>query len=371
MELKANLLVLAVAFVTVSVSAGSAFDCPKIKLPPPPENITRLHPGHVSLVMAIGDSITAGFAARSTVYEARDISWSIGEGSSSQLTFPWLLSQYSSQVEGQSTKAVIPNNFTHLPYGDYHPKTDHLNVAESQGAVHHGSLDQQWGYLRTALKGYKDLDSRWKVLTLWMTANDVCGQCNGPMGTKKVDQWVAKTEELLQNVTGSMKKVYINLIPTLDLSRIADVQRHYTLCKWEHKYLLNECGCIDKGNSSQLKTLDKNVHMLNGKLHEIAARWQSKLRSEGRTDAAVVVQPFLENLRVPIDLNFLNHLDCFHPSALGHQSLAVGLWNSMLCNDDRAGRCGQKFSEHWKPVCPDTMSFFYAGPDVVPTAPPL
>jgi len=351
-------------------AADSIFDCPKITIPPAPQNITRLHPGHVSVVMAMGDSITAAFAARSSVYEARDLSWSIGEGSSGQVTLPWLLSQYSDKVEGQSTKAVIPNNFTHLPYGDYHPKTDHLNVAESQAAVHRGSMEQQWGYLKHALKGYKDLDSRWKVFTLWMTANDVCGQCNGPMNSKKVDQWVEKTEEIIKNVTGSMNQVYINLISTLDLSRIAKVQRHYTLCKLEHKYLLNECGCIDKGNTSQLKQLDENVHMLNGKLHEIASKWQAKLAQEGRFDAAVVVQPFMENLQVPIDLNFLNHLDCFHPSALGHQALAAGLWNSMLCTDDRAGRCGQKFSEHGKPVCPDSESFFYAGKDVVPTAPP-
>ena len=82
--------------------------------------------------------------------------------------------------------------------------------------------------------------------------------------------------------------------------------------------------CSSKGN------------LVNSKLHELAAKWYTKLKAEGRTDVAIVVQPFQENLRVPIDLNFLNHLDCFHPSSLGHQSLAVGLWNSMLCLDSQA-----------------------------------
>ena len=72
-------------------AADSIFDCPKITIPPAPQNITRLHPGHVSVVMAMGDSITAAFAARSSVYEARDLSWSIGEGSSGQVTLPWLI----------------------------------------------------------------------------------------------------------------------------------------------------------------------------------------------------------------------------------------------------------------------------------------
>ena len=103
--------------------------------------------------MAIGDSITAAFAARSNVWEARDISWSIGEGSKDQVTLPYMLSQYSSKVEGQSTKAVIPNNVRHLPDGDYHPDTDNLNVAESQASViNYDSLVQQWGYLHHVKK---------------------------------------------------------------------------------------------------------------------------------------------------------------------------------------------------------------------------
>lgn len=357
-------------FVAI-INGKSVFHCPKINIPPSPQNISRLHPGHVSIVMAMGDSITAAFAARSNVMEARDISWSIGEGSSDQVTLPYMLSFYSAKVEGQSTKAVLPNNFMHLPDKDYHPDTDHLNVAESQASViNYNSLVQQWSYLHKALKKYDDVDNRWKVLTLWMTANDICNKCDKPLEEKKLSKWLDRTNTLLQNVTSTMKKVYVNLISTLDLSRIADVQRHYTLCKLEHKYLLNECGCIDKGNKTQLQQLDENIHTVNAKLHELAATWYEKLRSQGRTDVAIVVQPFQENLKVPIDLNFLNHLDCFHPSSLGHQSLAVGLWNSMLCTDDRAGRCGDKFDEHWIARCADEETFFYTGPDVVPTAPP-
>ena len=359
------------ASVKNAESSSSVFTCPKIDIPPMPQNISRLHPGHVSIVMAMGDSITAAFAARSNIYEARDISWSIGEGSEDQVTLPYMLSFYSPKVEGQSTKAVIPNNFRHLPDGDYHPDTDNLNVAESQASViNYNSLVQQYSYLHHALKKYDDVDNRWKVFTLWMTANDICNKCDETLSDKKLNKWLDRTDTLLQNVTSTMKKVYINLISTLDLSRIAAVQRHYTLCKLEHKYLLNECGCIDKGNETQLKQLDENIHLVNSKLHELAAKWYTKLKAEGRTDVAIVVQPFQENLRVPIDLNFLNHLDCFHPSSLGHQSLAVGLWNSMLCTDDRAGRCGDKFDEHWIARCPDETSFFYTGPDVVPTVPP-
>lgn len=68
---------------------------------------------------------------------------------------------------------MLPRDIAHLPHNDYHPNTDRLNFAESEGAVHRGSLDEQWQFLTEQLPQYKDLDKRWKVFTVWMMANDV------------------------------------------------------------------------------------------------------------------------------------------------------------------------------------------------------
>ena len=92
--------------------------------------------------MAMGDSISAAFAAKAGIQEDRDIAWSCGIGNKDFKTFPWYISQYNPDVEGMSTKRAIPMNFTHLPHGDYHKKTDHLNFAESSGATHLGSMDE-------------------------------------------------------------------------------------------------------------------------------------------------------------------------------------------------------------------------------------
>ena len=125
--------------VTLAVTANAGkFNCPTYTAPAPPKTIADLNPAHVGVVMAMGDSITAAFAARSGLKEGRDISWSIGVGEADQLTLPYMLSQYSPKLVGASSKAVLPNDITHLPSHDYHPKTDHLNVAESEGAVHRG-----------------------------------------------------------------------------------------------------------------------------------------------------------------------------------------------------------------------------------------
>eukprot|EP00039_Didymoeca_costata_P015141 m.253654 g.253654 ORF g.253654 m.253654 type:complete len:320 (+) comp16161_c1_seq1:531-1490(+) len=316
--------------------------------------------------MAVGDSITAAFAARGFIKEDRDISWAIGRGLQEQITVPYMISQYvGTDVDGSSLEPVIPNDPFHLPHNDYHPMTDRMNVAESEGAVHRGSLDEQWQFLQTQIKKRPDFndDNKWKVLTVWMIANDVCGECNGPVDVSK---WSAKTDEFLTNVSSTMKNVYVSLQSLLDLSNVARIQRANVGCDIEHRYILVECDCVDRGNSTQLKQLDENVHTFNNEYHALAAKWQSKLKQEGRTDMAVVTQGFLEGQGSILDRSFLSELDCFHPAAKSHEDLAIGMWNTMLCHE-RKDLCGMKFKPGIQPVCPTEESTFYTGPDVIPT----
>jgi phospholipase B1 len=363
--------------VLVAVAEAGRFNCSTFAPPPMATEVSNLHPGHVKFVLAMGDSITAAFAARAKLQEDRDISWAIGEGNADQLTVPYILGQYNptGAVHGYSTAAIIPKDITNLPHNDYHPLTDHLNVAESEGAVHRGSMDEQWGIIQQQRKKYADFDDdvgSWKVITVWMTANDVCGKCDAPLAnTTYLNNWVSKTNELISNVSSTMKNVYINLVSTLDLSNIARLQRSNLKCLAEHKTIIQECGCIDKGNKTQLEMLDENTHTMNGELHKLASQWYTKLQQEGRKDMAVVSQSFQESIGSTLDLSFLNTLDCFHPSAKAHQLLAIGLWNSMLCIDDRKNRCGIHFSADMAVTCPTAKSVFYTGPDVIPGPPPM
>lgn len=314
--------------------------------------------------MAMGDSITAGFSARSDIYESRDISWSIGKGEAKQMTFPWLVEQYSPKVEGQSTKKVLPKDVLRLPKGDYHPETDHLNVAESSGAVHSGSLVEQWGYLEKALEKYTNLDGRWKVLTIFMLANDVCYQCSLPMYT---GAWRAAYDALLAKVVSKLTKTYVNLVPMLQLSDIHRIQQGRIGCKIEHT-IIDEAGCIDNGTPAQLAMMDANTRALNNQLHEMAVSWQAKLKQDGRTDMYIGTQPFLEGIGKTLDHTFISKLDCFHPSAMAHQELAIALWDSMLVHDRKNLH---KYIQVPGPklICPTKDSVFYTGPDVVPNPP--
>jgi len=337
------------------------------------ENIADLRPSDVTMMMAFGDSITAGFSIRGGVYEDRNLSWSIGQGSRDQLTLPWITSQYSGSVKGASTERRLPVSIK-LPYGDYYRPKDRLNFAQPQAAVALGSMHEQWEHAQKALskrdfkagRDFRDYNEHWKVITIWMTANDVCSKCKEPLSEKELERWAQPYEELLHNISITMDKVYVNLISTLDLSHINRIQKTDFLCKFVHGVIIEEAGCIDRGTPEQLKQIDENIHTMNARLHKMAQDWYEKLKKQGRKDMAVVMQSFMEGVGHQLDRSFLSKLDCFHPAEKAHAALATGLWNSMLCKDDREHHCGVPFSLDMKPTCPGPEDTFYTGPDVVP-----
>jgi phospholipase B1 len=82
--------------------------------------------------------------------------------------------------------------------------------------------------------------------------------------------------------------------------------------------------------------LDTSVTLMGQQVMQIARNWQAKKY----TDFNVIYQPFsyysillasiqltdlVKLLELPI--NFLSDLDCFHPSLLAHQQMAIAGWN--------------------------------------------
>merc|ERR1712232_790156 len=206
---------------------------------------------------------------------------------------------------------------------------------------------------------YADFDTRWKILTVWMTANDACEACSGPIeGTAKFAKWESELQTFLQNATGSLRNTLISLVSTLNISHVAPLQRNNPQCSFIGNQF-KECPCFSPGTPSTLELLDQNIHTMNKRLHKFAADWRSTLAK--RSDIAIVVQPFLEGFGAGLDKSFFSTLDCFHPSASAHQDLAIGLWNSMLCIKDRNNQCGRTFKPNVKAVCPTVNSVLFSG----------
>ena len=122
----------------ISHARSSSAVCPKNSPPPPPPSafpcshyphtpatsVHKLTPFDVGVVAAMGDSITAAFAACAQciveiVEECRGASWSIGgvDDFSTSVTLPNILKQYNANLTGFSTGsniAKLPGTFPAL-----------------------------------------------------------------------------------------------------------------------------------------------------------------------------------------------------------------------------------------------------------------
>ncbi len=56
------------------------FKCPSLPSPPPAADVFHLRPGNIGAVIALGDSITAGFAMEDLPVEYRGLVYSTGGG---------------------------------------------------------------------------------------------------------------------------------------------------------------------------------------------------------------------------------------------------------------------------------------------------
>jgi phospholipase B1, membrane-associated len=85
-------------------------------------------------------------------------------------------------------------------------------------------------------------------------------------------------------------------------------------------------------------------------------------RYDGREDFTVVLQPFMEQMTIPlvpsgdIDLSYFAP-DCFHFSVKGQMSAAMNLWNNML---EPVGQKSVKWMIDEKMLCPtEAKPYFF------------
>jgi len=120
------------------------WSCPQLPIPPPANNVRQIRPGNIKAVMAMGDSITAGFAMIGYPPEAflewRQYVFANG-GEPGAFTLGNILAQYNPNIQGRATTWTWP-----LTPGWA------LNAAVSHASVQ--DTPSQVAYLVSQLKNY-------------------------------------------------------------------------------------------------------------------------------------------------------------------------------------------------------------------------
>jgi len=290
-------------------------DCPPLPQRPTPTSSQQLHPNDFKVVAAIGDSITAAFAVEGSVWEYRDESWSIG-GGDEKTTFANIVKYFRDDVWGASVGDHLPE-----VHGDEHePDDDVCNAAQSSAKA--GDIaEQQIPYLVQQIQQNTNIDfnNDWKLVTIWIGSNDLCGSCKGNV-TDEAAQYLATLDAALDLLHQSLPRTFVNLISNVNLTQLALVARQSESCQEVH-WFVAECSCVFRATDEQLVILTQAQIAFNQQIHAVANKWNNV-----DDQFAVVVQPFLEQLLIP-DLSWVSTLDCFHPSLKTHEALAVNLWN--------------------------------------------
>jgi len=338
--------------------SGNVLDCPALPKNPVPTNVNNLHPNDVKVVMALGDSITAGFGIMGypgLANEYRGLSGSIG-GDPGAITTPNFFKTYTPDLIGASIGYHIVEycaGIICLP-GQYQPAKDVFNAAQS-GATFFDLPGHELDYLIKTLKAHPEvnMEKDWKLMTIFVGANDLCSACGDKAPFTDPTTYSNRMLATLERIRKEIPRTFVNLVPMFNLSGVYDLGLNTTHCTNTHKDLAFECACIFSPNATAARLLvDTLVMLYNEKIDLLAQQYQNKY-----PEFAVVVQPFAKNTVVKhLPVTFLSGLDCFHPSLSAHQAMAIGLWNNML-----TPRANKKLvlDIAEKPLCPTAQTLLF------------
>eukprot|EP01091_Cochliopodium_minus_P017130 TRINITY_DN6622_c0_g1_i1.p1 TRINITY_DN6622_c0_g1~~TRINITY_DN6622_c0_g1_i1.p1 ORF type:complete len:351 (-),score=87.56 TRINITY_DN6622_c0_g1_i1:35-1087(-) len=320
MKISQNKILFLSFFILISTAFAQISNCPTFGRHKP-ANIYDVYPSSIDVVANLGDSITAGFGIegrKGYLDEFRGMSFPIG-GDENQTTVFNFIKHYNPNVFGAS----IGKHLVELPGWPYY-KDDYMNAAQSNAASE--NLEMQIKRLLTVMNDNKiNNNSTYKFINFLMGANDICPACDGNK-IGNAQQILATYQTNVQNAFTQLKANFpntiVNVLPMFNISKIITLASNLTYCMEFHKIIPVECPCAWSQNDTVRNWADDVIAGFDDILTNVT-------QNINDNSFAVVFQPFTRNLVIPNE-SYVSTLDCFHPSLLAHQALAVSVWNSML-----------------------------------------
>ncbi|KAI9092175.1 hypothetical protein DFS34DRAFT_312326 [Phlyctochytrium arcticum] len=334
---RASLAVPLVPPIAQSVSgtfAKKVSDCPALpKREGGPRDVYDLRPDDFKAVMALGDSIVAGLAAKNPASddpptqfatEYRGISFALG-GDNGAPTLANFLRQYSPGLEGSSTGERLIK----VCYGILCPwipggREDGYNIARSGAMV--SNLDREADALigvvnkSTTLKVKED----WKFLNIMIGPNDLCYSCVKSLTGDEYEDTMRKLIEKLRKAFPRTVIYAQTLFRVSDLYQLTKSDPH---CQQIRKFGLGvTCPCALIGNNDARAKMDEDGRTWNERLIKLGQEYEGKY-----ADFALIVDQGTGNtppLSFPIDQ--ISKVDCFHPGQAMHEFIAKSLWANLF-----------------------------------------
>ncbi|GES80545.1 phospholipase B1, membrane-associated-like [Rhizophagus clarus] len=322
--------------------------CPKLKpRQTPPKSVHDLRIDDIKVIMALGDSITAGFGAKGhhtnipidihNLHENRGVSFSIG-GDPDAVTIANFIKHYSPELIGSSTG----DHLVELCYGlicppyQYKPNKDRFNAAQSGMMI--SNLTAELNYLLDQL--YKEpievVLKSYKYLTLFIGSNDICFRCSNNLSwltSKQFEDYLMLT---LETIRREIPNTVVNLLGVFNVSQVYNFHKE-EYCKGWGLIAEYECSCAFApgilGSRNRMK-MDETAMEYNKAIRNVVNYYASRKSNS----FAVMYQEFdIDLTTFPVE--GLSNIDCFHPSTKSHDFIAKTFWNNLvLPMNERRGR---------------------------------
>ncbi|KAI8069693.1 hypothetical protein BC940DRAFT_24030 [Gongronella butleri] len=229
------------------------FACPALfiddGIAPHNRDATHLRPQDIKLVIALGDSITAGFGMMSgrppfaSVLEYRGKVFSVG-GDDNEYTLQNFLSIYAETLGS-------PQGVT-LPLSRGKALNNAISGAKAQ------DLDQQVTRLVQQLghRPYDTLRDDWKLITLFIGANNVCALCTPPFtgipNQADIDVFDRHVRNAVNRLHKEVDHAFVNLVALFNVSQVYEAARGNPYCELvldpNHLFV---CSCIQSDEAQR------------------------------------------------------------------------------------------------------------------------
>jgi len=300
--------------------------CPQLP-PHVPNDINDLSPSNIKVVMALGDSITAAFGAlgrEGYLDEFRGISGPIGLDPEA-ITLASFLRHYSPNIFGGSTGS----HFVELP-GEGFYENDFANAAQSAATTN--DFTYQISHIVDVLNSNPNISMKndWKFINILIGANDACPLCwdfDRPDPQEAGDDFESNMESAIQQIYKYIPRTLVNILPLFNFSGVYNLSLDTNYCSDFHDVVPFECPCAFDSDQANRNYLDSVITEYGHRVVKLTKFWNAKNLPEFN----VVYQPFTRGLQIAdLPLDYLSDLDCFHPSLLAHQMIAIAGWNSLI-----------------------------------------
>uniref|UniRef100_A0A8B9DEH9 Phospholipase B1, membrane-associated n=1 Tax=Anser cygnoides TaxID=8845 RepID=A0A8B9DEH9_ANSCY len=251
----------------------------------------------------------------------RGISWSVGgnENISTVTTLANILREFNPSLIGYST-------------GTGRETTENAALNQAVAGDKAEDVPAQVRRLVDRMKNDTriNLQTDWKLVTLFIGGNDLCAFCEDPIRYSP-ENFTYNIQIALDMLHEEVPRTFVNLVTVLSITSLRELYAEKNV-SCPRIIMRLSCPCVLKydDNSSEVEQLVN----FNKRYQERTKELVESGRYDTREDFTVVLQPFLTHVNMPKTQEGLPDSsyfapDCFHFSQKSHSQAARALWNNM------------------------------------------